>query len=570
MKILTQKEVSKILGVSMRTLREWKKNGKLIPHYENNKPLYYEEDINKYLNKSSKSSFDMLLKVISKEEILHLYLDKNYSKKKCEDILNISDTNFSKLLKFYNIQKTKEQISESAKHTNIEKYGEDYAKKRCVVSMETKTKKYGDPTYNNNNKSKQTCLARYGVDNPNKLESVRNKIKNTNLNKYGVSVSCNQKNMIEHNKQVKIERYGSVNNHKKAVETNLQKYGVKAPLQNAEIFNKKTATCINKYGAPNTFASDEIKDKIQQTCLERYGVPYYCMTEKCRNSSVNNNSSCNLEFEKLLKKNNISFTREFSLEKYNYDFKVDTYLIEINPSSTHNSLWGWKGHGKPLEKDYHYKKSLIAKKYGFRCIHIFDWDDLQKIIDMIKPKSNVIYAKKCVVKKISERDANDFLIINHLQGKCLGNILNYGLFYNDQLIEVMTFGKPRYNKKYDYELLRLCSKSGYIVVGGTEKLYASFKKDNADMSVISYCDSAKFSGEIYKKLGFKLQTPGSPGLHWIHPYTKKHITDNLLRQRGFDQLFNTTFGKGTSNTQLMIEHGFVPVYDCGQQTWIDK
>ena len=45
---------------------------------------------------------------------------------------------------------------------------------------------------------------------------------------------------------------------------------------------------------------------------------------------------------------------------------------------------------------------------------------------------------------------------------------------------------------------------------------------------------------------------------------KNKITANLLRQRGYDQLFRTNFGKGASNDELMIEHGWLPVYDCGQ------
>ena len=52
--------------------------------------------------------------------------------------------------------------------------------------------------------------------------------------------------------------------------------------------------------------------------------------------------------------------------------------------------------------------------------------------------------------------------------------------------------------------------------------------------------------------------------------TKQHITDNLLRARGFDQLFNTNFGKGTSNDELMLQAGFVTVYDCGQATYVLK
>ena len=39
-------------------------------------------------------------------------------------------------------------------------------------------------------------------------------------------------------------------------------------------------------------------------------------------------------------------------------------------------------------------------------------------------------------------------------------------------------------------------------------------------------------------------------------------------QRGYDQLFKTNYGKGSSNEELMKLHGFVEIYDCGQSTYI--
>ena len=81
-------------------------------------------------------------------------------------------------------------------------------------------------------------------------------------------------------------------------------------------------------------------------------------------------------------------------------------------------------------------------------------------------------------------------------------------------------------------------------------------------SVISYCDYSKFNGSVYYELGMKLDHTTEPSKIWSNNNEK--ITDNLLRQRGYDQLFNTNYGKGTDNEQLMIEHGWLPVYDCGQ------
>ena len=129
----------------------------------------------------------------------------------------------------------------------------------------------------------------------------------------------------------------------------------------------------------------------------------------------------------------------------------------------------------------------------------------------------------------------------------------------------MTFGKPRYNKNYEWELLRLCSKSGFKIVGGSAKLFTHFVREYNPESVLSYCDCAKFKGKVYSKLGFSLHHISPPAKIWSKE--DKYITDNLLRQRGFDQLFGTDYGKGTSNEELMIADGWRSVYDCGQKVF---
>ena len=130
----------------------------------------------------------------------------------------------------------------------------------------------------------------------------------------------------------------------------------------------------------------------------------------------------------------------------------------------------------------------------------------------------------------------------------------------------MTFGKPRYNKKYEWELLRLCSHPDYIVVGGAERLFKHFIKNYDPQSIISYCDTSKFTGNVYNRLGFVLSTINKPSKIWSKG--KTYVTDNLLRQHGYDRLFKTNYGKGTSNEQLMIDNGWLSIYDCGQATYL--
>ena len=179
------------------------------------------------------------------------------------------------------------------------------------------------------------------------------------------------------------------------------------------------------------------------------------------------------------------------------------------------------------------------------------------------------------IKEITKQETNQFLNLYHLQDSCYGNSVNLGLYLNDKLIQVITFGKPRYNKNYQWELLRLCTHSDYYVVGGAERLFKHFVKTQNPESIISYCDISKFTGDVYTKLGFILNKITEPQKIWskYRDYNQNHITDNLLRQRGFDQLIGSKlnppeiYGKGTDNEQLMLEHGWLPVFDCGQKVF---
>jgi hypothetical protein len=180
-----------------------------------------------------------------------------------------------------------------------------------------------------------------------------------------------------------------------------------------------------------------------------------------------------------------------------------------------------------------------------------------------------IQARKCTVKEIkNKKEVHEFLGKYHLQGSTKGFEYGYGLYYNNELVQVMTFGKPRYNKNYEYELLRLCSHPKYKVVGGAGKLLKHFESEVKPNSIISYCDLSKFNGDVYKKLGFELKEQTQPVKHWYNPKTKRHITDNLLRLKGFDLLHGANFGKGTSNEELMRAEGYVEIYDCGQLVFV--
>ena len=117
-------------------------------------------------------------------------------------------------------------------------------------------------------------------------------------------------------------------------------------------------------------------------------------------------------FSKKLDDLGISYESEFKIKNRRYDFKVGNNLIEIDPFTFHNSTWApW---GKPKSKNYHKLKSDLAKENTYRCIHIFDWDNENKIIQLIS-RSEKVYARKCILDlNVSKNEAQNFLETYHL------------------------------------------------------------------------------------------------------------------------------------------------------------
>ena len=511
------------------------------------------------------------------------YTTTQWHKEKTLEEHNIINNKISQTLSAKELTYTEEQKQLRADKLNA--YWKDMSpedrslknKQSANKSKDTKLKRYGSATYNNRKKASQTNLDKYGVSNPYRLDRAKNKAKEVINSKYGVDYFFENRTLFEtismdrygtkhpmQNKNVKdkldntkYERYGDKNYNNQILfeDTFLKRYGVRRPFY-LEIFkNKSKHTKLERYGDENYHNVEQ----ALQTTYARYGKDYHKQQTSKLGSRV---SKINKKFAEYIGTTSI----EFPIGRYSYDVQKDNVLIEIDPILTHNCC-EQKIYGKfgGLDKYYHYNKSNLANMAGYRCIHIFDWDDWEKIKYLLQDKET-LYARNLVLKEVTTETTDEFLNEYHLQNTCRGQNIRYGLYKGDELIEVMTFGKPRYNKKYEWELLRLCTHKDYKVVGGAEKLFKHFVQIHNPTSIISYCDYSKFSGDVYERLGFNVKGKPEPSKHWVKGNVQ--ITDNLLRQRGYDQLFNANYGKGTSNEELMLQHGWLPIYDCGQLTFI--
>ena len=473
------------------------------------------------------------------------------------------------------------EFREKGKQTNLAKYGTEWASQSDEVKSRIKS----------------TQEARYGgmgVASP----QLRKKIEETNQNRHGYSLPFNSKEVQDKIHEDSLLKNGtpwpacSDESNEKRKSTNIDRYGCENPLGNKDIQERIHELWTEKYGGPNPmyspdmarYASEsqqkamlekygvncsvkvpEIREKIIATNMERYGVPWYWFSPDIA-SSTGHISENNKRFGKWLENIGLQYEFELVIEDRQFDIHIldSNLLIEVDPTVTHNIVMSPWTPDKGLDPRYHLMKSEVAWRNGYKCIHIFDWDNYLGLVSMLTKKQK-IHARACEIHSIDRVTAQQFTQKYHLQGSCKGQSICYGLYYNGELVQVMTFGKSRYNKNYDFELLRLCSKNDVRVVGGPSKLFSQFVKSNPNKSVLSYCDLSKFSGEVYEAIGMRLDHLSPPAKVWSKG--NRYITDNYLRQHGFDRIFHTNYGKGTSNEQLMLDSGWLPVCDCGQKVF---
>ena len=188
------------------------------------------------------------------------------------------------------------------------------------------------------------------------------------------------------------------------------------------------------------------------------------------------------------------------------DGELDIYFPDYNLAIEYNGCWWHCDKFKP--NDYHYNKYIQCKNKNIQLLSIWEDDWIYKtdiIKSIIKSKLGLydirIGARKCKITEVSAKDAKEFINKNHLQGYAIDKI-RLGLYYNNELISIMTFAKSRF-KSNDMEIIRFCNKLGYQIIGGASKLFKYFIKNYTFNNIVSYADADISNGDIYEKLGMK-------------------------------------------------------------------
>ena len=193
--------------------------------------------------------------------------------------------------------------------------------------------------------------------------------------------------------------------------------------------------------------------------------------------------------------------------------------IEFNDIFWHSEING-------KNKDYHLNKTLNCNKKQITLVHIFEneWNNKQEIVKsklchLLKLNKQKYYSRKCTIKEINAKTEKRWFKQTHLQ-EYRPSTICYGLYTKDnELISAMSFTKSRYNKKYQWELLRFSSKLYTSVVGAAGKLFSYFIKQNDPDSIISYCDRRWSSGNMYKQIGFNFNNYSKPNYFYFKSFS---------------------------------------------------
>ncbi len=256
-------------------------------------------------------------------------------------------------------------------------------------------------------------------------------------------------------------------------------------------------------------------------------------------------------------------------------YELDIFLPEYKYAIEFNGLYWHSENNGNKDKQYHLNKTSLCNNKNIQLIHIFsnEWLHNKEIIkSLILAKLGIfkqrIYARKCIVKEISTIEKDQFLEINHRQGKDKSSV-KLGLYYDNSLVSVMTFGKRQISRKNVLEMIRYCTKCYVQIIGGASKLFSYFRTNYwKGEDIYSYADRRWSNGRLYDKLGFTLSHISSPNYWYTKDYNTLCHRVSFQKHKLKDKL--EIFNSDLTEWENMKLNNYDRIWDCGNYVYVYK
>lgn len=237
------------------------------------------------------------------------------------------------------------------------------------------------------NKTKKTCLKKYGVENPSQIEEIKEKKKNTFVKNYGVDNIFKSKEFIKNLPIIMNKKYGkgSLSNRYGGI----NKYWDNVSIEEKKKIGKKLRKAYENY--LDNLTEEELFELNRKKGSRFVEISLFSKIEK--------------RIFNLLKELNIEFEHQFWIAQKSFDFRIKNTMqvIEVQGDFWHGNPLIYKSgdiinypSGKIIvdqlwEKDRN--KKLIAEKYGYNLNYLWEQqinnlsdEELKNILIEIKEK----------------------------------------------------------------------------------------------------------------------------------------------------------------------------------------
>jgi len=430
-----------------------------------------------------------------------------------------------------------EEFKVKRKESLIERYGTD-----SLISI-------------NREKAIKSTQESLGVDYPLQSKDIRDKVKSNLKERHGVENVMHLPSTLATMRTTFTEKYGvphvfqNKEIYEKQQATMMERYGVKNALQNEDIKAMRVQNCIKKYGVdhPMKLPENRIKNAISNRTnyinSGKFDVRNKKIASNCHVELASSEADyiegkpvlwkhvCGTVYEETFctdyfinSCSNPECKRQSNPQRAIYEFVktlVSVSDIRVNDRSVipPNELDIYiPSKSLAIEMDgiywHQFEKEGINKvsrcaDLGIELLHITDYSWYknhhiwESIIASKLGKSKVIDSSLCQVKSISSQTAQEFTFVNSMYPVDYSSTDNFGLYFNNELVYLMTFKEIKDDPEFQSELTSFTPKLNFSV---------------PDISPLI---------KVFNKV-----IGGNTLVHVKHGYGNDHIFDNIAEKIG--------------------------------------
>ena len=476
------------------------------------------------------------------------YINKGYTieKNQLELLVKTTDINPNSHFKITAICNKCKKETKLLYYKYIQNYNRHdyYSCKSCSRDKAalTNIKLYGKKTYMESDEGKERykelCLAKYDAPDMFSVPEIQLKARNTINAKYGTNCALQDLDIAEKTKLTLLKKYG-IDNYSKTEKFKHDMKSIWIPFYDKQL---KNVFNIHNYKILDNF---NLFIKCSEGCDHYYEISYKLLTQRVDRYKVRTCTVCNpvkkmySDVEYQLLKILEDITTVVSTDKDILHGKhIDILLPENNMGIEYNGVF-WHSE-KYKEKNDHLNKSLDCLEKNIKLFHIFEdqWkhnkDEVIKLLtNKIQNKYKIINDYK--IKKITKSKIQHNLIFNNT----ISNSNIYELKNDIDTIGTISFNKNTItylNWNFDYDINKI-----FEIFINELKLQNFFYKH--DINNI-FLNTDKF-------INIKI----------IKPDYKYFDRNDKLNIKLLNK--NKINIKYKNNKSIILENGYLRVYDCG-------